>query len=235
MRYLLIIGFYCNVYRKEPLARIYINNQLIDEFNVEHHTDRCTGKIDEFTKKIHPLQPYHWDLRNKIEFENRPPLKFYEIDIDKNQTHLNISIHIKNSDSNYTNGFLTKSTTLQLRYLTLFPYNKKILSRLINRVKKKRTGENYAWYCVYRPKLFDLTRSYVWKSEKDSQIYNHNKLEYITHYNLGGDGYFECNLYKKYRMFLPKLYKPYAHPISHSLLEDFLNKYEQHENQRNLN
>ena len=232
MRYLLVVGFACEVYRKEPRARIYINNQLIDEFNIKHHTDTHTDKMKEFNKKIHPLQPYPWDLRNKIDFENYPPLQFYEVDIDKNQQHLNISIHIKNSDSNYNNGFISRSTILQLKYFTFFPYNKKFLERLIKRVRKRRISENYAWHSNSH-RLFDLTTYCTWTFEKKIKTIKHNKSQSITHYNLGEDGYFECNLKKKYQMFLPELKKPYAYPISSSTIGYFLNKYEQHENQRN--
>jgi len=233
MRYLLVVGFACEVYRKEPRARIYINNQLIDEFNIKHHTDTYTDKIKEFDKKNHPLQPYHWDLGNKIDFENYPPLQFYEIDIDKNQQHLDISIHIKNGDSNYNNGFISKRTILQLKYFTFFPYNKKFLERLVKRVRKKRISENYAWYSNSRPSLFDLIKHCTWKFEKKIKTIKHNELEHINYHNLGEDGYFECNLKKKYQMFLPELKKPYAYPISASKTEDLLNKYEQHANQRN--
>jgi hypothetical protein len=233
MRYLLILGFNCSVYRKEPRARIYINNQLIDEFNIKHHTDTHTDKIKEFDKKNHPLQPDQWDLRNKIDFENYPPLQFYEVDIDKDEQHLNISIHIKNSDSNYNNGFISHSTTLQLRYFTFFPYNKKFLERLIKRVRKKRTSENYAWYNSNSHRnLFDLTTHCTWTFKKKIKTINNKSLS-ITHYDLGEDGYFECNLKKKYQMFLPELKKPYAYTLSASKTEDLLNKYEQHANQRN--
>jgi hypothetical protein len=228
MRYLLVVGFACEVYRKEPRARIYINNQLIDEFNIKHHTDTHTDKIKEFNKKNHPLQPYDWNLRHKIDFENYPPMQFYEVDIDKNQQHLNISIHIKNSDSNYNNGFISHSTILQLKYFTFFPYNKKFIERLIKRSRKKRISENYAWY--KNRSLFDLTTCCTWTFEKKIKTIKHNKLQSIIHYNLGEDGYFECNLKKKYQMFLPELKKPYAHTISADKTKDLLNKYEQHAN-----
>lgn len=234
MRYLLVVGFACKVYRKEPLARIFVGDKLIDEFNIKYHIDTCTDKIKEFDKKIHPLQPYDKDIKNKIEFENYPPLQFYEVDIDKNQQHLNISIHIKNGDSNYNNGFISHSTILQLKYFTFFPYNKKLLERLIERVRKKRVSENYAWYNNCWNNLFDLTTHCTWCTfEKKIKTIKHNKLKNITHYNLGEDGYFECNLKKKYQMFLPELKKPYTYAITASKTKDFLNKYEQHANQRN--
>ena len=36
MRQLLMLGFYCEVYKKEPLCRVYVNDVLLDEFNIPH-------------------------------------------------------------------------------------------------------------------------------------------------------------------------------------------------------
>ena len=39
MRYLLVVGFACEVYRREPRARIFVGDKLIDEFTISHSTD----------------------------------------------------------------------------------------------------------------------------------------------------------------------------------------------------
>ena len=31
MKYLLVVGFHCDVYRREPRARLFFNDKLIDE------------------------------------------------------------------------------------------------------------------------------------------------------------------------------------------------------------
>jgi hypothetical protein len=36
MRQLLMLGFYCEVYKREPLCRVYVNDVLLDEFNIPH-------------------------------------------------------------------------------------------------------------------------------------------------------------------------------------------------------
>ena len=59
MKYLLVVGFHSNVYRKKPQARVFFNDQLIDEFNI----DTCLEK-----KSFYPagtLTPFTWELRKK--------------------------------------------------------------------------------------------------------------------------------------------------------------------------
>ena len=36
MKYLLCMGFFCNVYKVEPKVRIFLNDILIDEVTLEH-------------------------------------------------------------------------------------------------------------------------------------------------------------------------------------------------------
>ena len=44
MKYLLVVGFACDVYRQEPRARIFVDNKLIDEFNIQHHESNFQKK-----------------------------------------------------------------------------------------------------------------------------------------------------------------------------------------------
>ena len=39
MKYLLVVGFACDIYRQEPRARIFIRDKLIDEFYILPHKD----------------------------------------------------------------------------------------------------------------------------------------------------------------------------------------------------
>ena len=58
MRYLLVVGFACEVYRKEPRARIFVGDKLIDEFYIPHHKDILPNVIKEFQQNKHILQPF---------------------------------------------------------------------------------------------------------------------------------------------------------------------------------
>ena len=58
MRYLLVVGFHCDVYRKEPQARIFFGNKLIDEFYIPNCKDTLPTVIKEFSQNRHILQPF---------------------------------------------------------------------------------------------------------------------------------------------------------------------------------
>ena len=52
--YLLVVGFICNVYRKEPKVRLFLNEKLIDEFNIKNRSE----KIDSDNKKNNLLKNF---------------------------------------------------------------------------------------------------------------------------------------------------------------------------------
>jgi hypothetical protein len=234
MRYLLMLGFFCNVYKKKPNVRLKFNNQLIDEFDVEHCPD-IHGHDAEWCEKLkdlHPLQPLDNNFIIKYKYKNLPPLRIYEVEIDKNQQKLKIHIEIKNSDSNYTNGFVTRSTLLQLRYLGLIPLNKKMVAKFILILKKKRIGKNMSWYYSNSlPRWFDLAENYIWYGQKTGILKNRKGISLYTH-ELGDDGYFEINLKKKYGLLIPENKKNcnYRYRLPESYINLILNKYQQYAN-----
>jgi len=228
MRYLLVVGFACEVYRREPRARIYVGDQLIDEFYIKHHKNKCEEKINNFCKNFHKLEPYSPKDFQKIVLENLPPLRFYEIDIDKNQKKLKISIFIENNDNNYTNGFITKNTLIKLRHFYFFPLHKKYFLKLEKIITKKKFTKNYAWYCRSNNKIFDLSNSFKWQGK--NQYIKHSCISY---FNIGGNGSFFCELIKKYNFFILKIDKIHRIVFDFNIINYILNKYKQHENQRN--
>ena len=113
MRQLLILGFYCEVYRREPLCRIYINDVLVDEFNIPH-TTRKKIDVGSFC-----LSPKHYGVEQFDLESNTPFLKYLEF--DHLGDHLYLRIEISNNDNNYTNGFMTQYTRVMLSQCWLAP------------------------------------------------------------------------------------------------------------------
>ena len=54
MKYLLVVGVTCKVYKKEPRARLFFNEQLIDEFYIPHQDDKKNLIHPSFNLK-HPF------------------------------------------------------------------------------------------------------------------------------------------------------------------------------------
>jgi hypothetical protein len=234
MRYLLVVGFACEVYRKEPRARIYINNQLIDEFYIQHHKDTFTTAAKKSWGDTHILQPYSYTERENIKINCLPPVRFYEIEIDQKQNQAELYIEIKNDDSNYNNGFMTNSTLLQLQACYFFPLDKKIISRLFEIRKKNFIKKNYAWYrsnknIIFRPNENDMQ----WQGE-NTQTFKFTDVSNLN--KIGGNGHFICKFVKKYGIFISKLSRSYRYRFFETtFIDGIINKYNEYVNQRNSN
>ena len=122
MRQLLMLGFYCEVYRREPRCRVFVNNVLLDEFNITHAPSK-QGSVDSSTR----LSPQYFSqeyIRLKLD---TPFLKYIEFD-DQGAKEADIRIEIQNDDNNYANGFMNKSTCVMMLYTFLL--SEKLLNNL---------------------------------------------------------------------------------------------------------
>ena len=157
MKYLLVVGFSCDMYRKKPRARIFVDDKLINEFDIPHQKNNLKIAIEKFFLNRHTLKPFSKDNEFfNLKIKNFPSLQFYEIEIEQKKEQLKLRIDIENNDSNSTNGFITKSTLLNFQLLYFFPYNIKILSHL-NTIRMKNIREDkgltYGIYSVLEPNL----------------------------------------------------------------------------------
>ena len=58
MKYLLVVGFHCDVYRREPRARLFFNDKLIDEFNIK--VDKGEIQLKKISKKEEEGSSLKW-------------------------------------------------------------------------------------------------------------------------------------------------------------------------------
>jgi|688.fasta_scaffold757771_1 hypothetical protein len=230
MKYLLVVGFACDVYRREPRARIFFGDKLIDEFYISHHKDTLTPAIENFQKNLHILHPFSF-----IEvINNFPPLRFYEIGIDTTLDQTELRIEIENSDSNLTNGFINNSTLIKIQVCYFFPLHQKLLLKFHEIKNENRLTQKYAWYQVYKNQIFDLLVNGLYWQGKNGQIVESDG-DLLKRYNLGGDGVFTCQLVKKYQILMSKLKKSRIYNFNSVLVDYYLNKYNEYANQRNTN
>jgi hypothetical protein len=188
--------------------------------------------IKNWNNNINNLQPVSYIEYINEETKTFPTLRFYEIDLDNTQSQVELRIEIKNSDSNYTNGFITESTLLQLQVFYFFPLNKELLSRLNKIMIKNRTSKNYNYIRCEKNIIFNLVSkglSWYVKGQGFNQQFDKNLWK--DQVNIGGSGYFTCELVKKYGIFISKLPQSYRYHFYSMLIDYFLNKYKQHANQ----
>ena len=232
MKYLLVVGFACDIYRQEPRARIFIGDKLIDEFHIPQHKDTLTIVRKSFWQNRNILPPYSLIEEFYTEINNFPTLRFYEVEIDTTLDRTELRIEIKNSDSNNTNGFITNSTLIKLQVCHFFPLHQKLLLRFKEIRNKNSQTQNYAWFRSYKNYIFDLAVNGLCWQGKNGQIVD-SKRYYLTKYKLGGDGVFTCELVKKYQILISKLKKSSRYNFNTVIVEYLLNKYNEHANQRN--
>ena len=165
MRQLLMLGFYCEVYRREPLCRVYVNDVLVDEFNIPHAPRKnLDSNID---MNIDVLNPTNTKINHYPNFfrliSNNPFLKYIEFD-DLDSKTLDVRIEVDNDDNNYSNGFISQCTLVMLSYI--FLSSKKVLDRLGDienkwkfnhksyHINHKNKIDSYAFYFRQRTSIF---------------------------------------------------------------------------------
>ena len=147
MSYLLCLGFISYQYKKEPTVRLFVDDIFIDEFelckshdsklfknnkNIDHtptikgkNTEYYNSEYTNYLKQLDPSVP--WNMFKKVLKYNKCPLRsdmslrFYKLHDHFIKKSKNIRLEIQSNDSNFTNGFMTSSTTYSLRVAYLIP------------------------------------------------------------------------------------------------------------------
>ena len=217
MRQLLMLGFYCEVYRREPLCRVYVNDVLIDEFNIPH----TPIKKDLLPPNVR-LDPAFW-AQEQYQLQSDPPfLKFIEFD-DADQRSIDFRVEIKNDDNNYTNGFMTRHTRIMLCQCWLAPVKVwEQFEQIRNRWRFSRpTWQKYFgykkfidYYLGYRNVVLDNLAAYAYmhfpnitqraRSKEQLKIFFNNYQDLPPWWQespkkhwVGSSGYFHLTLAKK--------------------------------------
>jgi hypothetical protein len=237
MRQLLILGFYCNVYRKEPRCRVYANDVLLDEFDIPHTPNKEPGIS---TSILDPLfrKNYQTSVLNAFK-TNSPFLKYIDFD-DSDTDILNIKLKIQNDDNNYNNGFMTKYTHITLPYVYLLSKKSlKNIKDIKNNYKYSRQKwEKYSYSNILnfysnRLDLFNNLIPFAKLNFPNIKVKNYKKQKYT----IGSTGYFQLTLQKKLGFWKPNtdVYKGYWWIGVTEFIEYFYDKYKQYENQRSVN
>ena len=263
MRQLLMLGFYCEIYRRQPLCRLYVNDVLVDEFNIPH-----TPRKDTFIyEKI--LDPEFWTLMQYQLQVNPPFIKFLELD-NAGVRSLDLRVEIQNNDNNYANGFVTQHTRVMLCQCWLAPV--KVLEQfdqIKNRWKysmhnwhRWHSYTNYTSYTESIAKYYSGWRNYVLDNlaayadmyfpgidqqpqsiEQLKSLYsNYQDLPHLsqnsamTHW-IGSSGYFHITLTKKLGFWRPSTDRRRGwQKLSHiHNVMDLHNKYKNYEDTRSIN
>jgi hypothetical protein len=132
-----MLGFLCEVYKREPLCRVYVNDVLVDEFNIPH-TPRKDCEFIRLDPKF--LTP------DFVRLQSNPPfLKYIEFD-NAGADALDIRVEIQNNDNNYANGFMTNHTRVMLSQCFLI--SAKVLDS-IDQIRDRWKFRRKNWHKCY--------------------------------------------------------------------------------------
>jgi len=288
MKQVIFLGFYCQIYKKAPIARIYAGDVMIDEIEIPeccpevymrdgqltYLTNKSLdGKVlersgqtisqHELTPKLYnktqQLDRYWWqkefdinrysfqDICRVLDPHNRTKEKIihpkffvyiFDDEILKASQGM-LRIEIANSDSDYMNGFMSKSTLIYLSHFYIMPYALfrspiELTQRYINCFSRKATADT----------MKNILKFYIQKIEWPFNLqkyFNLLKLDQKTSESnniVGGDCNLEINIEKKYRIWWPKKIPLKGFfTFNWLFIKDFVvelsDKYKQDENQRN--
>ena len=250
MRQLLMLGFYCEVYRREPRCRVYVNDVLVDEFNIPHTPYK---QVDTNNTTLNPKYYEHNNSKLHTLF-----LKYIEFD-DQDIENMDIRIEIQNNDNNYANGFMNKYTRVMLSHTFLL--SKKLLNRIDNLKNSwKFSVENYhihtkkeidMYYSNKKNQIFEnfcigMTLNFPGIVQQqislEKKCINWQDLPPLWQYNpgehwIGNSGYFHLILKKKlgfWRHIKDRRKGRWKVGQINILARELYDKYKQYENQRSI-
>lgn len=247
MSYLLCLGFTVNKFKKDPVVRLYINKTFLYEFELlqkktlenniygSFYNDHYYKFVKNTSSKFEDIVSY-----KKINFF-RSDLSLYYFEFNPSiikGVDCQLQIEIKNNDSNFTNGFLTKSTLISLPIAYMIPkkhiidYKNFIRDYLFYKNNFKKTHNNiYEIKSFYKIKkeYFNFLqyngKKITWTNTKTmytQDIFTHNIY-------VGGDGKFNLLFDSKFLLKDDNFFKNYE--LDTNLLFAIANKYIQYENQ----
>mgnify|MGYP001208812866 FL=1 len=221
MKYVLLIFLEFQKYKNHTNLQITTGNRLIDEVNIDRDigikkelwsNEEVNQSLLRYSKECHFAyeydQPSDWVKENKgISLPCTQKVLYYELKGNAIGTDIKVKIHDNNS--NYTNGFLTKSNLIKFRYFCLIPkklLNKEKLNRIALLFKRMRTKNTYA------EPYTDHVYTYYLVNESASRQYDPHAIRWPTVDYVSGDWYggtkeFVIPVVKKYNMLMLDAYK----------------------------
>ena len=208
MKYLLGIGpTILQKYKKNANLRIFLDDVMIDDFFVEEKNISDKQWIDH---------SYEFGLMGMGQWEPSPApeaYKTYIIDQHTLEGKKKFRIEVTNDDSNYTNGFMSRSTVLDLRHIFLLPIQ--FIEFFRHSAFSSREGNKYYNLCKNMDPI--IHKKFRGQVDFIRQVYSHSDTDRYFGYpypfrmfwnneptfgHLGGSGVFTIDLIKKSDIYL---------------------------------
>ena len=189
MKYYLIIGYQLVEKHKEfPTVRVYINEQLIDEFECDN--EQATEISIQERAEVKAYGKCHTMGRDTIDtFKYSTPAKYKVIELDSS-TWLDdgeLMIEVSNNNSNYNNGFMTKESQVWFTPVFLIRKDmyddKSILYSIIEKLsyarqkQRRDNGSRAKWDSKVRPRWPGFNSYPGWNYSKTVELHRGGNFE----------------------------------------------------------
>lgn len=124
MNYILGIGLLYKKYKKNATIKIYIDNNLIETYQLTQNVDpiKIPITVVERIKKNFKWFNRHWfNHPHVMQIKCKIPKFLKLIEIEEEKLTGEVRIEVYNDDSNYTNGFMSKSSLIEPNFFILCP------------------------------------------------------------------------------------------------------------------
>lgn len=203
MSHVLGIGFWCDVYKKNPRVRVFFDGQFLEEYEITHD----------------PVPEWGTSPNGRQSSPDRAIFRYPEAKLFAIEDHqlegkesIEIRVEVENDDNNYTNGFMTKYTSLLLKTFFFCP-----LELITNREKAEPYVEKHMkwfakpfsstnnWHVFFnkykstdRKVVYPFLTTFAKWSGREGQV-----VDNILDYTLGGSGVYTVKICKKHGIWIP--------------------------------
>ena len=124
MKYIFVLSLLFKKYKRSLKIRLFSNDIFIDELELSNDidlkdTDRSKTSIKY--RKFNELKFYYQSKEPPEKKILQYPEKIFVYEIDESVLKDELRIEINDKNSDYTNGFMTKSNLIRIEELFLFP------------------------------------------------------------------------------------------------------------------
>ena len=195
MSYMLGLSFKYHRYRQDAIVEIYADERLVDEFRLSENINYKTIIYEADDCPFDPKSLYNYNPNDSEDYNAVLiiPEKLFLFEIDEAYLERSIRVEVKNSNSNYTNGFITEYSYMQFCQIFLLPT---CFLEKNNWINMKRFDQ---WRLARVDSFFPFLNGKSITLNSNSGVSN---MSHRSLYNrvLGGNFSLEIFLHKKYNL-----------------------------------
>jgi hypothetical protein len=180
MKYLLVLGIIFEKYKRPAKITITTENTFIDEFSLDEDKPGTQDFLEQITHNKDDMYKKHNRARIEAQFINKLWPNYFKVyELERLPLGDGIKIQVENNNSDYTNGFMRKSSIIKFPIIAFFPKHliahngKPLMDFMLNiedgfEISKvaKSGNQKMQWLSI---DLFNVTKN---DEHEDSKIVN---------------------------------------------------------------